>query len=73
MTVNHSENYVDPHTGYHTQGIERAWVEGKAWLKRVRRPNHQMQSHLDEISYRKLRKEVQHSLLSEFLIDIGKH
>ena len=32
-TVNHSEHFIDPNTGSHTQNIERMWRE----LKRVRR------------------------------------
>jgi len=51
-TVNHSQNYVDPNTGYHTQGIERMWVEAKLWLKKARRPNHLMQGHLDELTWK---------------------
>lgn len=31
--VIHEENYVDPHTGVHTQGVERSWVEVKAWFR----------------------------------------
>ena len=26
-TVNHSRNYVDPESGYHTQNVERAWQD----------------------------------------------
>ena len=34
--VNHSENFVDPQTGAHTQGMERAWLEAKDGYKRAR-------------------------------------
>ena len=36
QSVNHSENFVDPDTGAHTQGIERAWLNAKGWYKRSR-------------------------------------
>ena len=54
-TVNHKEYFVDTTTGANNQMIERHWVDLKAWLRRARRPNHLLQSHLDEVSYRKLR------------------
>ncbi|XP_055076885.2 uncharacterized protein [Misgurnus anguillicaudatus] len=36
LTVNHSENFVDPQTGCHTQHIERAWLAIKAQVSRFR-------------------------------------
>ncbi len=36
LTAIHDENYVDPDSGAHTQAIERAWVEVKAWWRRTR-------------------------------------
>lgn len=72
-TVNHKKYFVDPQTGAHTQSIERHWVDFKSWLKRARRPNHLMQSHLDEVSYRKLRYDSELSLLGEFLRDISRY
>ena len=36
QNVIHDENYVDPDSEAHTQAIERAWVEVKAWWRRTR-------------------------------------
>ena len=46
-TVNHSQNFVDPQTGAHTQHIERLWKE----LKKINRryegiPREQVHSHI---------------------------
>ena len=51
--VNHSQNYVDPKSGYHTQGIERTWVECKSKTKATRGANHHLQYFLDEIAWRR--------------------
>ena len=53
FTVNHSQNYADPDTRYHIQGIERAWVDAKAYTKRARGYSNLLQYHLDELSWRK--------------------
>ena len=36
MTVNHSENFVDPATGVHTQNIEGFWGNAKSSWKKMR-------------------------------------
>ena len=72
-TVNHTENYVDPVSGYHTQGIERAWVDAKAWLKRSRYPSHLIQSHLDELSWRKMHDSNPDGVLFAFFVDVAKY
>ncbi|KAK3526150.1 hypothetical protein QTP70_016663 [Hemibagrus guttatus] len=36
VRVNHSQNYVDPQTGLHTQNIERAWQTYKREIWRMR-------------------------------------
>ena len=48
-TVTHKNNFVDPATGCHTQGIERSWLDAKVKiLKRMRHvPRSTFQSHLD--------------------------
>lgn len=70
--VNHSEWFVNPHDGTHTQGIERMWVEGKAILKRHRRPTVMLQSHLDELSWRRRHSESTSTLLTCFWRDVFK-
>ena len=64
--VNHTDNYVNQATGYHTQGIERAWHDGKTYMRRARGPRN-IESHLDEIAWRK--KHAENDLLLTFLQD----
>lgn len=72
-TVCHKENYINPETGYHTQGVERAWSDAKAWLKRARYPSRYLQSHLDEIAWRKLRSRTEGGLFIAFLSELKIH
>eukprot|EP00171_Calliarthron_tuberculosum_P000057 IDg57t1 len=69
-TVNHKKNFVDPHTQVHTQEIERQWVDAKAFMKRARGPTIMLQSHLDEVAWRKLRSVHPDGLLAAFLRDV---
>ena len=55
--VIHSQNYMNPTTGVHTQGIERAWVEEKLWLRKHSRPRTSLQRSLDEESWCRLRTQ----------------
>lgn len=66
FTVNHSENYVDPRTKYHTQGIERSWSDCKASTKAARGANHHLQFHLDEVAWRKSVSNSERGLFAEF-------
>ena len=70
-TVNHQENYVDPATGAHTQGIERSWLDAKIKiLKKMRGvPIQHFQSHLDHFCWKLWRKESE-DLFIAFLNDI---
>ncbi len=65
-TVKHSKRCVNPKNGVYTQGIERAWVEGKAIMKRHRRTTNLLQSHLDELSRRKRNRDSVTLLISTF-------
>ena len=70
--VDHSENFMDPNTGVHTQGIERAWLDAKDWYKSARGNRKYLQSHLDKVSWRKLRAHHKHqnTLFAAFLQDL---
>lgn len=72
-TVNHKEHFVDPVTGSNTKTTERCWKEGNAWLHRVRRPSHLLQSHLDEIAWRLNNKDSENGLLMSYLRDVKKY
>ena len=53
LTVNHSENFVDPATGAHTQTIESFWSHSKAIFKNMRgSKRNQLPAHLDEVMFR---------------------
>lgn len=71
-TVNHTENYVDPITGAHTNEIEGAWNAIKDPYKRMHGNRKHLQSHLDEAAWRMLRSagEKPERLFAEFLSDV---
>ena len=72
-TVIHKRKYVDPESGAHTQGIEGAWVEIKAWWRRSRGSSLRLQSHMDGIAWRIFHAEKRnsHTLLDKFLNCFG--
>lgn len=72
-TVNHSKNFVNPLTGFHTQAIERVWKEGKKWIQRARHAGPYLQNHLDEVSWRAYRRDHPNGLLGAFLEDVHHH
>ena len=53
--VNHSENFVDPYTGAHTNTIEGVWNADKKKLKRMCGTfKHQLPSYLDEFNWQRV-------------------
>ena len=53
MTVNHSQNFVNPVTGAHTQTIEGFWGNAKHIFKCMRGSSAiQLSAHIDEIMFR---------------------
>ena len=69
--VNHQKHFVDPHTGAHTQGIERRWLELKNKIMGRMRGTSQanLQKHLDEAAYRYMHAD-KHSLFEQVLVDL---
>ena len=55
LMVNHSENFVDPYTGAHTNTIEGVWNAVKKKLKRMCGTfKHQLPSYLDEFNWQRV-------------------
>ena len=53
--MNHSENFVDPYTGAHTNTIEGLWNAVKKKLKRMCGTfKHQLPSYLDEFNWQRV-------------------
>ena len=65
MTVNHSENFVDPHTGAHTQTIESTWGALKNFLRGVGR---NLGKHLNEYILEFLYRRKHHERLFDALL-----
>ena len=72
-TVNHSQHFVDPDPGCHTQRIERPWIECKAWWHETRGNKQLLRSHLEEASWGRLRSNERSSgdLFEVFLHDMA--
>jgi hypothetical protein len=72
-TVNHQDNYVNPASGTHTQGIEHSWLDAKIKILRKMRGTNELllQSHLNEYCYRVMRKHSL-NLFIDFLNDIKR-
>ncbi|CAF3455500.1 unnamed protein product, partial [Rotaria sp. Silwood2] len=63
QTVNHSQNFIDPNTGCHTQLIESLWSHTKTKILRTMRGSTLLESHLTEYWYRTTHKNMFPSIL----------
>ena len=72
LVVNHSQNFVDPNTGAHTQNIENLWWQIKRQLPETYSRHDQLYLHLCEYMWRQLRKDS-HDLFFTFLQDVAKY
>lgn len=73
LTVNHSENFVDPTSGCHTQHIERAWqtIKGQVWRLRGNRTKILLKDHLKFIEWTFwLGKENKRGIFAQLVEDI---
>ncbi|XP_032381931.1 uncharacterized protein LOC116695630 [Etheostoma spectabile] len=74
-TVNHSRWYVDPHTGAHTQHIERAWRSYKEqiWRLRGNRTDSLLSDHLAIIEWNEwLAKKHHNGAFGRLIHDISR-
>ena len=60
--VIHVNNYENISTGARIQGVERSWIEVRAWWRRSRGNRVNLQSHVDSIFWRLLHKDKQNSM-----------
>ncbi|XP_066541276.1 uncharacterized protein [Hoplias malabaricus] len=73
FSVNHSQWFVDPHTGAHTQHLERAWLTYKTriWRLRGNRTEQMLKQHLSVIEWTYwLGEKHRHGPLGRLLKDI---
>nr|XP_055075303.1 uncharacterized protein LOC129454751 [Misgurnus anguillicaudatus] len=74
FTVNHSQWFVDPHSGAHTQHIERAWLKYKTgiWRLRGNRTEKMLKEHLSLIEWTHwLGDKHKHGPLGRLIKDIS--
>ncbi len=59
FSVNHSENFVDPESGAHTQTIENLWLLIKKRLRKFNLTDRQyLDNYLDEFCFRRRFKDM---------------
>lgn len=66
-TINHSENFVDPNTGVHTQNIESSWRGLKLSLSRGGNRGRNLDMHLCEFLWRRRIKQEKKDLFESFI------
>ena len=71
LTVNHSQNFVDPLTGAHTQTIESIWGALKQFLRRIgRNLGPHIEEYMAEFLYRRCYSD---RLFEQFLEDVARY
>jgi len=53
QTVNHSQNFVDPTSGAHTQNIERLWRDVRSGIPRFGRSEKHLVGYLAEFLFKR--------------------
>ena len=71
LMVNHSENFVDPYTGAHTNTIEGVWNSVKKKLKRMRGTfKHQLPSYLDEFNWQRVYPSARFEMMLQHIAEL---
>lgn len=70
-TVNHSQNFVDPDSGAHTQNIQRSWRNARTFIPKYGRVEHHYEGYIAEYLFRR-KFSSSKSKYCEFLRAIGE-
>ena len=71
LTVNHSQNFVDPTTGANTQSIEAFWSVMKRNLRKSGTNHGQLNNLTEKIKANLFKKKYQDNLFEIMIIIIG--